>query len=72
MQIPDTADPAAVRLHIGLGSMESLTDTDKKAHFSSKDLLVRPPRGRARPVSRAGPADAFPARRAGVPRRRHA
>lgn len=40
VQIPDTANPAAARLHIGLGSMESLTDTDKKASFYYKDLLV--------------------------------
>jgi hypothetical protein len=40
IQIPDTSTPAAARLHIGLGSEESLTQTDKKASFYYKDLLV--------------------------------
>lgn len=40
VQIPDTATPAVARLHIGFGSEESLTQTDKKASFYYKDLLV--------------------------------
>lgn len=40
IQVPDTANPAAARLHIGFGSMESATQTDKKASFYYKDLLV--------------------------------
>ncbi|MFE5968953.1 Tat pathway signal sequence domain protein [Streptomyces sp. NPDC056463] len=40
IQIPDPAAPSAARLHIGLGSEESLTQTDKKASFYYKDLLV--------------------------------
>ncbi|MFI2430350.1 Tat pathway signal sequence domain protein [Streptomyces sp. NPDC018693] len=40
IQIPDMANPAAVRLHIGFGSEESLSQTDKKASFYYKDLLV--------------------------------
>ncbi len=40
VQIPDMANTAAARLHIGFGSEESLTQTDKKATFYYKDLLV--------------------------------
>lgn len=40
VQIPDTANPAASRLFLGFGSEASLTDTDKKASFYFKDLLV--------------------------------
>ncbi|WP_308010726.1 Tat pathway signal sequence domain protein [Streptomyces sp. AC495_CC817] len=40
IQIPDTSNPAAARLHLGFGSEESLTATDKKASFYYKDLLV--------------------------------
>ncbi|MFF7259328.1 Tat pathway signal sequence domain protein [Streptomyces sp. NPDC008159] len=40
IQIPDTSNPAAARLHIGLGSEESLTLTDKMASFYFKDVLV--------------------------------
>ncbi|MFJ7048345.1 Tat pathway signal sequence domain protein [Streptomyces sp. JV178] len=40
VQIPDTANPAAARLHIGFGSQESKALPDKKASFYYKDLLV--------------------------------
>ncbi|MCT9011601.1 phage baseplate protein [Streptomyces rhizosphaerihabitans] len=40
IQIPDTATPTVARLHLGFGSEESLTQTDKKASFYYKDLLV--------------------------------
>ncbi|WP_435212203.1 phage baseplate protein [Streptomyces sp. bgisy034] len=40
VQIPDLANPGALRLHIGFGSEESLSQTDKKATFYYKDLLV--------------------------------
>ncbi len=40
IQIPDVGTPAAARLHIGLGSEESLSQTDKKASFYYKDLMV--------------------------------
>ncbi|MFD5816731.1 Tat pathway signal sequence domain protein [Streptomyces sp. NPDC127038] len=40
IQIPDTAAPTVCRLHLGFGSEESLTQTDKKASFYYKDLLV--------------------------------
>ncbi|MEU1406346.1 Tat pathway signal sequence domain protein [Streptomyces sp. NPDC005728] len=40
VQIPDTSTPTVARLFLGLGSEESLTQTDKKASFYYKDLLV--------------------------------
>ncbi|MGV9349439.1 phage baseplate protein [Streptomyces spiralis] len=40
IQIPDSANPGAARLFLGFGSEASLTDTDKKASFYYKDLLV--------------------------------
>ncbi|ALO92900.1 Tat pathway signal sequence domain protein [Streptomyces hygroscopicus subsp. limoneus] len=40
VQIPDMSTPAVARLHLGFGSEESLTQTDKKASFYYKDLLV--------------------------------
>ncbi|MFI0813301.1 phage baseplate protein [Streptomyces echinatus] len=40
IQIPDTSHPTAARLHLGFGSEESLSRTDKKATFYYKDLLV--------------------------------
>ncbi|MDX3639914.1 Tat pathway signal sequence domain protein [Streptomyces sp. MB09-02B] len=40
IQIPDTSNPAAARLHLGFGSQESKALTDKKASFYYKDLLV--------------------------------
>ncbi|MFG2355541.1 Tat pathway signal sequence domain protein [Streptomyces sp. NPDC048521] len=40
IQIPDTGTPTVARLHLGFGSEESLSRTDKKASFYYKDLLV--------------------------------
>ncbi|MDX2824320.1 Tat pathway signal sequence domain protein [Streptomyces ipomoeae] len=40
IQIPDISNPAAARLHIGFGSEESLSQTDKKASFYYKDALI--------------------------------
>ncbi|MBY8840447.1 Tat pathway signal sequence domain protein [Streptomyces sp. SP2-10] len=40
IQIPNTGNPTAARLHLGFGSEESLSRTDKKASFYYKDLLV--------------------------------
>lgn len=40
VQIPDSTNPAAARLFLGFGSEASLDDTDKKASFYYKDLLV--------------------------------
>ncbi|MFF0794881.1 Tat pathway signal sequence domain protein [Streptomyces spiralis] len=40
VQIPDITNPAAARLFLGFGSEASLSDTDKKASFYYKDLLV--------------------------------
>ncbi|MEU0004733.1 twin-arginine translocation signal domain-containing protein [Streptomyces sp. NPDC006314] len=40
IQIPDMSTPTVARLHLGFGSEESLSQTDKKASFYYKDLLV--------------------------------
>jgi hypothetical protein len=40
IQIPDLSTPTVARLHLGFGSEESLSQTDKKASFYYKDLLV--------------------------------